>query len=189
MKTYTKTGDGGETGLFAGPRVPKDHPRIDAFGAVDELNAALGQTRASDPLNTLEALLAGIQRDLFAVGAELASPDPNRIQMQLIGDGRVAALEAAIDQHEADLPPLTQFILPAGTALAASLHMARGICRRAERCVVRLSNSEVAPVSERIIRYLNRLGDLLFVLARSANASAGVPDEVWEAGTAESESG
>ena len=188
MTIYTRTGDGGETGLFAGPRVFKDHARVEAYGTVDELNSALGVARACGHPEEINALLCRIQHELFALGAELATPDPGASKTDLIRDQHVAALEAAIDCYEAQLPPLEQFILPAGSTASTSLHLARGICRRAERRVVSLCRTEPLRVSEHTIRYLNRLGDLLFVLARVANAAAKQPDVVWEKPEAASQS-
>jgi cob(I)alamin adenosyltransferase len=178
MKIYTKTGDAGETGLFAGPRVSKDHPRIDAYGEVDELNTVLGIVRASAPPDEMDELLGRIQSELFSVGAELATPDPAAHGTDLIGPPQVEALERSIDWFEAQLTPLSQFILPGGTAAAATLHLARAVCRRAERKVVALTHA--APISPDVLRYLNRLSDLLFVLARFANAAAGRPDVPWQ---------
>lgn len=181
MKIYTKTGDTGETGLFGGGRVGKDHARVAAYGDVDELNAALGVARAAPPEPFAAELLEQIQRDLFAIGAELAAPEPARLAKTLaghpIGEPEVTRLERAIDAHEAALPALREFILPGGTAKAATLHFARTVCRRAERAVVALGRS--AAVSPSIRQYLNRLSDLLFVLARAANAHAGTPDVRW----------
>ena len=183
MKIYTKTGDGGETGLFGGGRIPKDSPRVAAYGEVDELNAALGLARALDPAEFADPLLQTIQRDLFTVGAELATPDADKLAKALsrsgaaIGASDIAALEHAIDDHESRLEPLKNFILPGGAPKAAALHLARTVCRRAERAVVTLARDE--PVSPAIVRYLNRLSDLLFVLARAANAHAGRPDIKW----------
>jgi cob(I)alamin adenosyltransferase len=183
LKIYTKTGDGGETGLFGGGRTPKDSLRVAAYGEVDELNATLGLVRALDPQEFADALLQGIQRDLFTIGAQLATPDPDKLQKALsrsgaaIGDSDIAALENAIDGHEARLEPLKNFILPGGAPKAATMHLARTVCRRAERAVVALSRRE--QISPAILRYLNRLSDLLFVLARAANASAGRADLKW----------
>lgn len=181
MKIYTKTGDAGETGLFGGGRVSKDHPRVTAYGDVDELNAAIGVARAAPPEKLAAELLEQIQRDLFAVGAELAAPEPAKLSKTLaghpIGEPDVTRLERAIDAHEALLPPLREFILPGGSPKAAGLHFARTTCRRAERSVVALRHA--AAVSPAILRYLNRLSDLLFVLARAANAQAGRPDVRW----------
>ena len=181
MKIYTKTGDRGETGLFGGGRVPKDHLRVAAYGEVDELNATIGLARAQDPVEFSDTLLASIQRDLFAIGGQLASPDPDKVAKALVkatlGDERVATLEGAIDATEATLEPLTGFILPGGTLKASALHLARTVCRRAERSVVTLARQ--ASVPPPIPAYLNRLSDLLFVLARRANAVARRPDTPW----------
>jgi cob(I)alamin adenosyltransferase len=178
---YTKTGDTGETGLFGGGRVGKDHARVAAYGDVDELNAALGVACAQPPTTFATDLLEQIQRDLFAIGAELAAPEPAKLAKTLaghpIGEPDVTRIERAIDAHEATLPPLREFILPGGAPKAAALHLARTVCRRAERAVVALGRD--APVSAFILQYLNRLSDLLFVLARAANAQAGRPDVRW----------
>jgi len=179
MKIYTKTGDAGETGLFAGPRVRKDDPRIEAYGAVDELNAFLGLARCESLPATVEQTLVRVQSELFSVGAELATPEPEKHGTALVGDVQITALERAIDELDAELPPLKQFILPAGCRGAALLHVARGVCRRAERRVVRFAGSPEVNVSERIIRYLNRLGDYLFVAARFANAQAELRETPW----------
>ncbi|MGD8726322.1 MAG: cob(I)yrinic acid a,c-diamide adenosyltransferase [Gemmatimonadales bacterium] len=181
MKIYTRTGDEGETSLFGGQRVPKSAARVDAYGHVDELNAALGSALAADPQEFERELLQDIQRDLFAIGGRLASPEPDRVAKALekavVPHERIDALEAAIDRVEEELPPLNQFILPGGCAKAASLHLARTVCRRAERGVVALS-LETA-VSGEILKYLNRLSDLLFTLARLANHRSDMPDETW----------
>jgi cob(I)alamin adenosyltransferase len=188
MKIYTKTGDGGETGLYAGPRVRKDDPRIEAHGTVDELNAALGLVRASELPGDIDSLLARIQAGLFVVGAELADPHGRGTRLPQIGPDEIASLEAAIDQHEGQLAPLRHFILPGGTASSAALHAARGVCRRAERRVVSLQATAGAAQVGRILVYLNRLGDLLFVLARAVNAAAGVADVPWRGPAATDES-
>lgn len=180
MKIYTKTGDAGETGLFAGPRVAKDDPRIEAYGTVDELNALLGSCRSTTPPVEIDSELARIQHELFVVGAELATPDPSKLGMPLIGTTHIIALEQAIDRFETSLASLTRFILPGGTAAAAALHLARTVCRRAERRVISLARTAPSPISPHLVVYLNRLGDLLFVLARSANASSGRSDVPWE---------
>jgi cob(I)alamin adenosyltransferase len=181
LKIYTKTGDEGETGLFGGQRVPKDHRRVGAYGEVDELNAALGLARATEPADFEDPLLQTIQRDLFTVGAELATPDPARLAKALggppLGEGEVTALEQAIDRLDAGLAPLKAFILPGGAPKGAAFHVARTVCRRAERTVVGLARE--TPVSPAIRHYLNRLSDLLFVLARAANARAGAGDLPW----------
>jgi cob(I)alamin adenosyltransferase len=179
MKIYTKTGDEGETGLFAGPRVWKDDLRIEAYGVVDELNSFLGWGRAQPLSPAIDAVLDQIQHDLFAVGAELATPDPQRHGTDLVGHAHIVALEQEIDRWEAILPPLTQFILPGGSSSSAAIHMARCVCRRAERHVVTLRRHQ-PEVSEQVLRYLNRLGDLLFVLARAANHNQGVADIPWK---------
>ena len=178
MKIYTKTGDSGQTGLFAGPRVRKDDVRIEAYGAVDELNAFLGLARSQALPAEIETCLARVQNELFAVGAELATPDPVKHKTAMIGPAHIEALEWAIDALEANLQPLRQFVLPAGTAAAAHLHVARGICRRAERRLVTLS-SENPALFQNVLTYLNRLGDYLFVAARSANHTAGAAEVPW----------
>ena len=181
MKIYTKTGDAGDTGLFGGGRVPKDHPRVQASGSVDELNASLGMARAVEPMPRIDELLVAVQRDLFSLGALLATPDPDKVREYLekasIGDSRIEALEAAIDDGEAELEPLRAFIIPGGTVKAATLHLARTICRRAERDVLAMSRSEALPPI--VIVYLNRLSDLLFVLARVAGRRAGAAEVTW----------
>jgi cob(I)alamin adenosyltransferase len=180
MKIYTKTGDLGETGLFAGPRVRKDDPRIEAYGTVDELNAVLGLARCEKLPAEIDALVAGIQHTLFDLGAELATPDPASRGTDLVSTAHIEALEAAIDKHEAGLPPLKAFILPGGATGAAWLHLARTVCRRAERHVVTLGNEKESKLSAHILIYLNRLGDLLFVLARTVNRAAGHGDIEWQ---------
>jgi cob(I)alamin adenosyltransferase len=180
MKIYTKTGDTGETGLFAGPRVRKDDPRIEAYGTVDELNAVLGLARCEALPPAIEHRLAAVQNELFAVGAELASPDPQKAGTAWIDEPHIASLEQAIDALEAQLPPLTQFILPAGNRGACTIHVARGVCRRAERRLVTLAHCGEAQISERLIRYLNRLGDYLFVAARAVNVLAGEEEVPWQ---------
>ncbi len=180
MKIYTRTGDAGSTGLFGGPRVSKDDDRIEAYGTVDELNAALGMARAADPGETMDAHLQAIQSELFSIGAELATPDPDQHQLRIIGATHIAQLEAWIDEYEAQVEPLKHFILPAGCAASANLHLARGICRRAERRVVTLVRHHETNVSEELMVYLNRLGDLLFVLARAANQRLQIPETKWQ---------
>jgi cob(I)alamin adenosyltransferase len=180
MKIYTKTGDDGTTGLLGAGRVSKDDPRIDSYGTVDELNAVLGLARASGGLDAdADALVAQVQNDLFVVGAALADPDPNGKFHNAVAEGYADRLEGDIDRLEAELPPLTQFILPAGSAAASQLHLARTICRRAERLVVHLGHQPGVDVPHHLVRYLNRLSDLLFVLARVANHRAGVADTPW----------
>jgi cob(I)alamin adenosyltransferase len=174
-RIYTKTGDEGETGLFGGGRVPKDDPRVVAYGEVDELNATVGFAASLEPQDWDGAFLQTIQRDLFTIGAELASPDPAKAPH--IGEPQIGMLEHMIDGHEAKLAPLQNFILPGGTPKAAAFHLARTVCRRAERAVVTLAREQ--KISPAIVQYLNRLSDLLFVLARAANALARRPDVTW----------
>ena len=180
MKIYTKTGDEGQTGLFGGPRVRKDDARIEAYGTVDELNAALGLARCEPLPPEIDQCLLRVQSELFSVGAQLATPDPQKHGTALIGDRHIAALESAIDQLEATLPPLRNFILPGGSRGASLLHVARGICRRAERRTVTLAALPQAAISPTIIRYLNRLGDYLFVAARAVGQHASVAEIPWE---------
>jgi cob(I)alamin adenosyltransferase len=181
MTIYTRTGDEGSTGLFGGGRVAKDHPRVAAYGDVDELNSSLGVARATPPVDFFDQLLESVQRDLFALGGHLATPDPERVAKALakaeLSEERVTLFERTIDQADVELPALRAFVLPAGTAKAAALHLARTICRRAERSVVRLARED--PVPPFFVVYLNRLSDLLFTLARLANHRAGTPDATW----------
>jgi len=180
-KIYTKTGDGGETGLFAGPRVSKDDPRIEAYGTVDELNSFLGVVRTESLPEGMDNLLGHIQNDLFTVGAELATPRPEEQKIVTINEAGIHHLEQNIDHWQSFLPELRQFILPGGTSAAAWLHIARCVCRRAERRVVTLRQmGGPEPVSELLVRYLNRLSDLLFVLARAANSFADQDDVHWQ---------
>ncbi|HMQ48034.1 MAG TPA: cob(I)yrinic acid a,c-diamide adenosyltransferase [Saprospiraceae bacterium] len=180
FKIYTKTGDLGETGLFGGKRLPKHHLRIDAYGTVDELNAFLGLLR--DQLTETEeaarALLYDIQNRLFALGANLASDPDKKMAVPGISEENIAALEQAIDGMEADLPQLKNFILPGGHVAVSTCHVARCVCRRAERLVVALAASSlVEPI---LIRYLNRLSDYLFVLARWIGHQRGVEEVLWQ---------
>ena len=183
MKVYTRTGDDGTTALFGGGRVAKSHPRIAAYGTVDEANAALGMARAAlDPDGSpadarAAALLERLQNELFVLGGDLASPGDVSYPVPRIEAGHVRALEAEIDGLTADLPPLKHFVLPGGTAAAAALHLGRTVARRAERLVVETAALE--EVSADAIQYLNRLSDLLFTLARWVNRQAGVAEPVW----------
>jgi cob(I)alamin adenosyltransferase len=181
MKIYTKTGDAGSTGLFGGGRVPKDDVRVEAYGDVDELNAVIGMARSVETMPRIDEVLVPIQRDLFAIGALLATPDRDKMALHLqkarIDEGRIEELERAIDEGEAELEPLTAFIIPGGTPKAAALHVARTVCRRAERHVVRLQHQVELPALAVI--YLNRLSDLLFTLARVANRRAGAGEVTW----------
>jgi cob(I)alamin adenosyltransferase len=183
-KIYTRTGDTGDTGLFGSPRVRKDNLRIEAIGDVDELNAVLGVARAelarTGAAAEIDQVLARLQHQLFDVGAELATPDPAAGGTTLISDTQVAGLESVIDVHQARLEPLRQFILPGGSPTAAELHLARCVCRRAERRLVALAAN--APIRGELLRYLNRASDLLFVLARAANSDAGEADVTWKRG-------
>ena len=181
MKIYTRTGDDGTTGLLGPGRVLKHAARVEAYGAVDELNAALGRVRALDVQNWLAAELSTLQSKLFHVGAELAAPTAEVLgKLERITDEDVAALERWIDRLDAELPPLASFVLPGGSALGADLHVARTVCRRAERRLVALLQSEA--VDTRLVRYLNRLGDLLFVMARWCNQRAGTAETAWQPG-------
>lgn len=178
MKIYTKTGDSGETSLFDKTRVSKSDARVDAYGEVDELNACLGAVRAAGTDADLTGVIEEIQKELFAVGAQLADPSHRiapRVTKAGIVDAQIARLEATIDRLEAELPPLRRFILPGGSSAGALLHLARTVCRRAERRVVGLSE----PVDPIVVIYLNRLSDLLFVMARTTNHRARMPEIEW----------
>ena len=181
MKIYTKTGDRGDTGLFGGGRVAKNHPRVEAYGDVDELNATLGFVCAVEPMPRIDDVLIPIQRDLFAIGALLATPDLEKMRQHLekarVDDARIAELERAIDDGDDELEPLRTFIVPGGTAKGAALHVARTVCRRAERRVVELGHETEIP--QIVVIYLNRLSDLLFTLARVANKRASVDEVSW----------
>lgn len=178
MKLYTKTGDDGTTGLFGGARVKKASLRVDAYGTVDELNATIGVARATKLETRTEAVLAEVQVDLFTLGAELACVPgkEGNMKMKLLDAGDAERLEKAIDEAEEGLPPLKSFVLPGGSVQAAALHQARTVCRRAERSVLSLDDF---PARGEIVIYLNRLSDLLFVLARKANHTLGVDDVPW----------
>jgi cob(I)alamin adenosyltransferase len=181
VKIYTRTGDTGETALFGGGRVSKDHPRTAAYGDVDELNSAIGVARATAPTELFDELLEGIQRDLFAIGGQLATPEPEKVAKAIakavLPPERVESFERVMDDAEGELPPLRAFVLPGGTPKAAALHLARTVCRRAERSVVRVMREEAVPAE--ILVYLNRVSDLLFTLARLANHRAGAGDITW----------
>ena len=181
VKIYTKTGDGGDTGLFGGGRVPKDDARVEAYGDVDELNAVLGMARAVELMPRIDEVLVPLQRDLFAIGALLATPDRDKMAQHLekarIDEHRIAELEQSIDDAESELEPLRAFVLPGGTPKAAALHVARTVCRRAERRIVRLQHDVELP--RLVVIYMNRLSDLLFTLARLANKRAGAGEVTW----------
>lgn len=176
MRIYTKTGDDGATGLYGGGRISKSHRRIQAVGDVDELNAQIGWVQTMMADDAFNDKLAQLQRDLFAVGADLASVDHEKGCRT--GEALAARLEIWIDKASEELPPLKKFILPGGSPAAAALHLARAICRRAERSAVTLGDKE--PVNPQIRIYLNRLSDLLFVWARLENVSAGVEEVAWQ---------
>ena len=182
MKIYTRRGDEGDTGLLGGGRVAKDHPRLHAYGTVDELSSCLGLACSRTGVPATAARLVRIQRDLFAIGASLAvapaAGGRKRPPVPEVPVERVGEMEEWMDEADADLPPLCNFILPGGAPAAATLHLARSVCRRAERVTVSLAAVEA--VDEGILPYLNRLSDLLFVLARLENQAAGVADETWE---------
>lgn len=176
MKIYTKSGDDGSTALFSGGRVSKTHLRVEAYGTVDELNSVLGVVRAHHPHS--DAWLAQIQQQLFHLGADLATPQDARSDWVVRVDAaQVTWLEAMIDQMTAELPPLTSFILPGGTLAGAHLHVARTVCRRAERLAVALAAQE--PVGDHVLPYLNRLSDGLFTMARWENFKSGSVEELW----------
>jgi cob(I)alamin adenosyltransferase len=180
MKIYTKTGDTGQTGLFGGARVSKASLRVDAYGQVDELNSVIGWARVHVSDSGVDALLNQIQNELFEVGAELGSTAESKQKSAIprIEENRVQALEQAIDRYEQGPAPLSSFVLPGGTEAAARFHVARCVCRRAERALVALGAEE--ELRGELFRYLNRLSDLLFVLARYSNHEAGVGDIPWK---------
>lgn len=181
-KLYTRSGDRGETGLFGGRRVPKDHPRVAAYGAIDELNAVLGVAASFIRQRRVVDTLHAIQNELFNIGAELSSDQPVRRGRRQAGVFRLDPaksrwLEALIDEYDARVPPLRTFVLPSGATAASLLQLARAVCRRAERAVVALARTE--RVNPAILTYLNRLGDLLFVLARYLNKAARRRELLW----------
>ena len=182
MKIYTRTGDTGQTGLYGGDRISKGALRIEACGLVDELNAQLGVVRAAlsdwkNPNEEFDILLSKIQHHLFDTGAELATLQPDKKGTALLSDVKITLLESQIDRVESMLEPLREFILPGGTGVAAQLHVSRAVCRRAERVVVTLA--EIEKIRPEVVMYLNRLSDLLFVLARYANHLTGTRDTPW----------
>jgi cob(I)alamin adenosyltransferase len=180
VKIYTKTGDEGITGLLGNRRVPKDDLRIEAYGTIDELNATLGLARAHGLDPAADVLVGQLQDELFAVGSALADPDPNGKYHNAIKPEHATRLEELIDDLEAELAPLTTFILPGGSIAAAQIHLARTVCRRAERLVVRMARQSDSSVPRALFVYLNRLSDLLFVLARVVNHRARVADVPWK---------
>ena len=181
MKIYTRRGDGGETDLLGGPRVAKDHLRVETYGAVDELNASLGVCAATTRQADLRGIVQRVQELLFTLGSYLATAGAQRPKDDAVSEPRaedVDVLEQKIDLLEQELAPLQHFILPGGCETAAAFHVARTTCRRAERLAVRLHRDE--PLDEASLRYLNRLSDLLFVMARVENRRAGFPEEEWQ---------
>lgn len=183
-RVYTRSGDAGETSLATGERIPKDDARVEAYGTVDEINAtlalaraALGELPAGDDARRLDGTLRRVQSELFCVGAELASPDPSTLTIGRVTRGQIDVLEGEIDTFNADLEPLAEFLLPGGGPASAHLHLSRVVCRRAERRVVALAR--LVDVEASVLKYLNRLGDLLFVLARWAARRAGQPEYLW----------
>ena len=182
MKIYTRRGDEGDTGLLGGGRVAKDDPRLHAYGTVDELSSCIGLARGQTGVSATAARLVRIQRDLFAIGASLAlapaAAGRKRPEVPEVPVDRIGEMEAWMDEADDNLPPLRNFILPGGAPAAATLHLARSVCRRAERVTVSLAAREA--VDEGILPYLNRLSDLLFVLARVENLAEGAPDQTWE---------
>lgn len=181
MKIYTRTGDSGQTGLFGAGRVPKDDVRVAAYGDVDELNATIGAARSAPPHDLADDLLDSIQRDLFAIGGQLATPDPDKVREAIaraqLDDRRIDVFEHFIDAADEKLAPLRAFILPAGSEKATRFHLARTVCRRAERSVVTLGHTQEVPSI--ILVYLNRLSDVLFTLARLANQQSDIADVTW----------
>jgi len=178
MKIYTKRGDRGETSLFGGQRVPKNSLRIEAYGTVDELNSVVGQVRSGSPTDKIQNMLKDIQNQLFVLGADLATPLHSKNKIERIAEEDTGLLETYIDELDDALPALKHFILPGGNPPAATLHVARTICRRAERrCVELFKQDEITP---QIPVYLNRLSDLLFILARYENHESGISEEAWK---------
>ena len=179
MKLYTKTGDDGTTGLFGGGRIPKASRRVDAYGTVDETNAVIGVARATGLAQVVDVVLERVQEDLFTLGAELACVPgrESKLQMTLLGESEIRRLELAIDEADAACEPLKTFVLPGGSPQAAALHLARTVCRRAERAMLAVDDGPVRPAAT---VYLYRLSDLLFALARRANAIAQVSDVPWK---------
>ena len=179
MKIYTKVGDGGDTYLFGGGKVRKDHPRVNAYGDVDELNSVLGWAASLTPDLDIREVLESVQKELFVLGADLATPPDARPPKAVsrIGAKEISRLEKAIDKISKKLSPLTHFILPGGSSLGAALHLARAVCRRAERVLVPLMESDKSIGDAQI--YINRLADFLCVLARRANQNAGAKETLW----------
>jgi cob(I)alamin adenosyltransferase len=178
MKIYTRTGDEGETSLFGGQRVSKTDLRIETYGTVDELNSCIGMARSLEPEKTIDDALHQIQNDLFVMGADFATPPNKESKIDRINQVHITRLEGYIDHYEESLPPLTNFILPGGSPAASALHIARTVCRRAERAAIHCSSQ--TPVNHDAIVYLNRLSDLLFVFTRAENAAKSIPENRWK---------
>lgn len=181
MKIYTKTGDQGQTSLFAGGRVGKDHVRVQAYGTLDEANSFLGLSASLlQPLGKDKATnkIENIQNQLFSIGSELATPDLSKLKIRLVDDSQIMGLEKEIDEMQKDLPPLKNFILPGGTQAASAIHLARTMVRRAEREVVSLMQTE--SVRPQALQYLNRLSDYLFVLGRAVNQWENGQEKIWK---------
>ncbi len=178
IKIYTKTGDDGQTSLWGGQRLSKDNDRIHAYGTVDECNAAIGVARTNEIDREIDEMLQAVQNRLFVVGADLATPSATQTAIDRIVDADSEQLEKWIDRLEAELPKLKQFIIPGGTAAAAQLHLARTVCRRAERWTVRLAQAD--DVHKQALKFLNRLSDFLFVAARAVNYRSGLQDWPWD---------
>ena len=181
MKIYTKKGDSGETSLFGGQRVSKSSKRIDAYGTVDELNSVIGVTLSHGVQPRTQELLDKIQIQLFVLGSDLATPPSKKIKIDRIGNNEIEFLEQSIDELEESLEPLTSFILPGGSPAGANLHVGRTVCRRAERLAVDCATTD--NISESAIKYLNRLSDFLFVLARFENKKSGNEETKWLPGS------
>ncbi|HLR90286.1 MAG TPA: cob(I)yrinic acid a,c-diamide adenosyltransferase [Balneolaceae bacterium] len=187
MKIYTKKGDKGQTALFGGAKVGKEDIRLHAYGTTDELNSLLGMILAQNVSNTTRKILLTIQEELFVLGSDLATPLPKKGAIDRLQESQVKRLEILIDKLEHDLPPLTSFILPGGSPAGATLHFARTVCRRAERYTAGLMQKE--EINEQTLIYLNRLSDLLFVLARFENQQAAIPETAWQPRKKEKPSG
>lgn len=180
MKIYTKTGDAGDTSLFGGERVPKTNTRIEAYGTVDELNSHVGMALSHGVHDKIRPVLEAMQDELFVLGADLATPPSKKAKIERISSSHIEQIEHRIDEFENELEPLKFFIHPGGTPAAANLHVARTVCRRAERtCIISKTQETINP---EVITYLNRLSDLLFVLARSENQFAGIEEHQWKVG-------
>lgn len=179
FRIYTRTGDKGQTGLFGGGRVRKDDPRVEAYGEVDELNACLGVAASAIEDAGIRGWIEAIQDELFVLGSELATPEPEKVKKQVepLGEAQIQAMERIIDEVDPEVPPLRQFVLPGGHPGAAHLHVARTVCRRVERTLIGLGDH--VPVRPELVAYLNRLSDLLFMLARLQNHRSGTTEPVW----------